>query len=44
MKVTVPLQQEGRVAIPHAVRHELGLEHGDLVELDVRIALEQGQL
>ena len=40
MKVTVPLQQEGRVAIPHAVRNELEVEHGDLVELDVRPVAE----
>lgn len=36
MKVTVPLQREGRVAIPHPVRTELNIEHGDLVELEVQ--------
>lgn len=37
MKVTVPLQQEGRIAIPHAVREELDIEHGDLVEIEIRL-------
>jgi bifunctional DNA-binding transcriptional regulator/antitoxin component of YhaV-PrlF toxin-antitoxin module len=37
MKVTVPLQKEGRVAIPRPVREELSIDHGDLVEIEIRL-------
>jgi len=40
MKVTVPLQKEGRVAIPHAVRENLDIERGDLIELEIKLVEE----
>jgi len=35
MRATVRLNTNGRVVIPHAIREELGVEHGDVVEIDV---------
>lgn len=40
MRVTVPLRSDGRIVIPHAVRRELNLEYGDLVELRLRRVTE----
>lgn len=36
MHVTVPIRQSGRIVIPAAVREELGLSNGDLVELQIQ--------
>lgn len=38
MRLTVPIRQHGRIVVPQAVRDELNLTYGDLVELDVRPA------
>jgi AbrB family looped-hinge helix DNA binding protein len=37
MKTTVPLYTNGRVSIPKYIREELDIEHGQLVELAIRI-------
>ena len=36
MHVTVPIRQNGRIVIPAAVREELNLTNGDLVELQIQ--------
>ncbi|WP_420841105.1 AbrB/MazE/SpoVT family DNA-binding domain-containing protein [Halorutilus salinus] len=36
MRSTVRVNTNGRVVVPSHVRDELGVEHGDLVEIDVR--------
>lgn len=35
MRLAVPIRNQGRIVIPRAVREELDLEYGDLVELDL---------
>lgn len=40
MKITVPARDTGRVVTPAAVRHQLDLDYGNLVEIDVAHPLE----
>lgn len=35
MRGTVRLNSDGRVVVPHPIRNEMGLEHGDLIEIEV---------
>jgi len=35
MRDTVRLLKDGRVTVDHRIRDELGVEHGDLVEIEV---------
>lgn len=35
MHITVPVRQNGRIVVPVAVREELNLTYGDLVELEL---------
>ena len=37
MKTTVPIYTNGRVSIPKYIREELDIEHGQLVELSIRL-------
>lgn len=38
MRATVRLTVDGKVTIPKTIRDELGLEHGDTVEIEVHQA------
>ena len=42
MRSTVPVQREGRVAIPAPVRREMGIERGDLVEIEIQPVEDEG--
>jgi len=36
MRSTVQLSTNGQLVVPHPIREELGIEKGDLVEIEVR--------
>lgn len=38
MRSTVRLNTSGRVVVPHPIREELGVERGDLIEIEVQPA------
>lgn len=44
MRSTVRLNTNGRVVVPHPIREELGVDRGDLVEIEVRpVGDEEGR-
>lgn len=43
MRSTVKLNSNGRLVVPHQIRDELDLGHGDLVEIDVKPATGGGR-
>ena len=42
MRVTIPIRKDGRIVIPQPVRDELGLDYGDLVEVELRAINNSG--
>lgn len=36
MRTTTKIRQRGRVTVPQPIREELGLDEGDIVEIEIR--------